>query len=176
VTDGIRVETLRELLWNLIEIYSPSGKEESVLEYLQEFFAREGCPYGIQPVDENRYNLVLGWGDSPLVLVGHVDTVDAWDLDNMGPEDLGNGWVRGVGAADMKGGLVAAAIAFATPARLRRDLDSGRLHPPKEATNRAGSRSELRDELRRLVVGDPASTLYGLDHLVHLCGFARFFC
>lgn len=118
MTDGIRVETLQALLWSLIEIYSPSGKEESVLQYLQEFFAREGCPYGIQPVDENRYNLVLGWGDSPLVLVGHVDTVDAWDLENMGPEDLGNGWVRGLGAADMKGGCAALVEAYLS---LRRD-------------------------------------------------------
>lgn len=105
MSDAIRPERLRELFLSLVETYSPSGKEESVLAYLEDFFAREKCPYGIQPVDEERYNLVLGWPDAPLVFVGHVDTVDVWDLEDIGPEDLGDGWVRGLGAVDMKGAV-----------------------------------------------------------------------
>lgn len=118
MSDAIRPERLRELFLSLVETYSPSGKEESVLAYLEDFFAREKCPYGIQPVDEERYNLVLGWPDAPLVFVGHVDTVDVWDLEDIGPEDLGDGWVRGLGAVDMKGGCAALVEAYLS---LRRD-------------------------------------------------------
>ncbi len=109
---GVNPERLRRLFWNLLRIYSPSGKEGEICAYLEEFLAAEGCPYGVQPVDEDRYNLVLGRPDAPIVLVGHVDTVDAWDLDAREPEDLGGGWIGGLGTADMKGGCAAMVEAY----------------------------------------------------------------
>ncbi|NOY43892.1 MAG: M20 family metallopeptidase [Deltaproteobacteria bacterium] len=108
----IREERLRELFWSLVEIYSPSGKEEAALGYLEEFLSEQGCPYGVQPVDEDRYNLLLGDPEAAVVLVGHVDTVDAWDLEDYGPRDLGEGWIGGLGTADMKGGCAAILEAY----------------------------------------------------------------
>lgn len=108
----VRPERLREVFWGLVERYSPSGKEHEVLAYLEDVLVEQGCPYGVQPVDEDRYNLVLGNPNAPLVFVGHVDTVDAWDLEDFGPEDLGGGWVRGLGVADMKGGCAALLEAY----------------------------------------------------------------
>lgn len=112
MTPEIDGERLERVFRDLVEIYSPSGKEEGVLAYLEEFCAQEGCPYGVQPVDDERYNLVLGRAEAPLVLVGHVDTVPAWDLEAIGPRDLGGGWVAGLGTADMKGGCAAMLEAF----------------------------------------------------------------
>ncbi len=108
----IRQERLRQLFWSLVEIYSPSGKEEAALAYLEEFLSEQGCPYGVQPVDEDRYNLLLGDPEAAVVLVGHVDTVDAWDLEDYGPRDLGEGWIGGLGTADMKGGCAAILEAY----------------------------------------------------------------
>jgi acetylornithine deacetylase len=109
---GVRPERLREVFWGLVERYSPSGKEQEVLAYLEDVCVDQGCPYGVQPVDEDRYNLVLGNPNAPLVFVGHVDTVDAWDLEDFGPEELDGGWVRGLGVADMKGGCAALLEAY----------------------------------------------------------------
>ncbi|MDW7709441.1 MAG: M20/M25/M40 family metallo-hydrolase [Deferrisomatales bacterium] len=108
----VRPERVQEVFWGLVERYSPSGKEQEALTYLEEVCAAHGCPYGVQPVDEDRYNLVLGRPDAPLVFVGHVDTVDAWDLEDFGPAEVGGGWVRGLGAADMKGGCAALLEAY----------------------------------------------------------------
>jgi acetylornithine deacetylase len=107
-----RAERLHRLFLDLVGIYSPSGKEEEALAFLRDFCAEQGCPFGVQPVDEDRYNLVLGRSDAPLVFVGHVDTVAAQDLEEIGPEELPDGWVRGLGTADMKGGCAALVEAY----------------------------------------------------------------
>jgi acetylornithine deacetylase len=68
-----------------------------------------------QLVDEDRYNLrvILGKEEPQLYLVGHVDTVPAWDLEEFGPHEE-NGVIRGLGSADMKGGCAAMVEAFLT--------------------------------------------------------------
>ena len=59
-------------------------------------------------MDEDRYNLrvTMGPGEPKLYMVGHVDTVPAWDLDDFGPLEEG-GIIRGLGSSDMKGGCAA---------------------------------------------------------------------
>jgi len=108
----IRPERLREVFWDLVGIYSPSGKEQEILGYVEEVCARYGCPYGVQPVDEDRYNLILGRSDAALVFVGHLDTVSSWDAESTGPVEMSGGWVRGLGTADMKGGCAALLEAY----------------------------------------------------------------
>lgn len=108
----VKAERLRRLFLDLVGVYSPSGKEEEALALLQDFCSEQGCPFGVQPVDEDRYNLVLGRPDAPLVFVGHVDTVPARALEEVGPEELPGGWVRGLGTADMKGGCAALVEAY----------------------------------------------------------------
>jgi len=103
---------LEALFRSLVAVYSPSGKEEEVLSLLEDFCSEHGVPHGVQPVDGERYNLVLGHPAAELVFVGHVDTVEAWDLDTVGPLDLGGGRVGGLGTADMKGGCAAMLEAF----------------------------------------------------------------
>jgi acetylornithine deacetylase len=48
----------------------------------------------------------MGTGEPQLYLVGHVDTVPAWDLETFGPDEE-DGIIRGLGSADMKGGCAA---------------------------------------------------------------------
>lgn len=109
----VRPRRLRQLFRRLLDIYSPSGKEEEILDYLRSYLKRHGLPLTEQPLDGHRYNLlVLPAETEPrLLLVGHVDTVVAHDLDDFGHEERGDRIV-GLGAADMKGGCAAMVEAF----------------------------------------------------------------
>ena len=111
-TNILNPERIKKLLARMIDIYSPSGKEEEILEYLYGYLKRHGLPARKQEVDEGRYNLVVvPEGEVQLSLIGHLDTVIAYDLDHYGfdeEDDL----ISGLGAADMKGGCAAMIEAF----------------------------------------------------------------
>ena len=109
----IKPQRLRQLLHRLIDIYSPSGKEEEIADYLHGYLKRHGLPVVRQYVDEKRCNLVVlpPETDIDLCLIGHLDTVAAYDLDEFGYEEQGD-QVIGLGAADMKGGCAAMVEAY----------------------------------------------------------------
>lgn len=112
----IQSPRLRRLLRDLIDIYSPSGKEEEVLEFLGTYLKDQGLPVVLQEVDDNRYNiLVLPRSDAEvrLAMIGHVDTVAAYDLEHYESEEQGDR-IMGLGAADMKSGCAAMIEAFVT--------------------------------------------------------------
>ncbi len=109
----IQPARLKRLLRRMVDIYSPSGKEEEILDFLWSYCRRRGLPVLRQEVDERRYNLLLVPPDREpkLALVGHLDTVAAYDLDRFGFEQRGQrAW--GLGTADMKGGCAAMLEAF----------------------------------------------------------------
>lgn len=103
--DGNR---LQQTLIDMVDIYSPSGKEEDIQLYIEDFLRQEDIVVQRQEVDEYRYNLLatMGSGEPELYLVGHVDTVPAWDLDAYHAVKESS-IVRGLGTADMKGGCAA---------------------------------------------------------------------
>lgn len=99
----------------LVDIYSPSGKEVDVLDFLKGYLKRRNIPVIIQAVDEDRYNLILAPVDKDIQLafIGHIDTVAAPDLDNYNySRRLDRS--KGLGVADMKGGCAAMLEAFLT--------------------------------------------------------------
>ncbi|WP_305045169.1 M20 family metallopeptidase [Geoalkalibacter sp.] len=104
---------LRALLMDLVDIYSPAGKEEDIQLFLEERLHGAGFAPRRQEVEEERYNLIvpLGRREPRLYLVGHVDTIAAWDLENYGAREE-NGLIHGLGSADMKGGCAAMVEAF----------------------------------------------------------------
>jgi len=104
---------LRRLLRRLVDIYSPSGKEEDVLSYVYGYMKRHHIPVMRQFVDDSRYNLVVipPEIDVQLALIGHLDTVAAYDLDHYGYQENGD-QVTGLGTADMKSGCAAMVEAF----------------------------------------------------------------
>jgi acetylornithine deacetylase len=115
MTDTAQIDRqrLKKLLHRLIDIYSPSGKEEEILEYLGYFLKRQGLPVTRQKVAEGRYNLVVAppGEEIQLALVGHVDTVPAHDLDDYEYQQEGD-LITGLGAADMKSGCAAMIEAY----------------------------------------------------------------
>lgn len=109
----IQPHRLKQLFQRLVDIYSPSGKEEAILDYIKNFLRRQGLSAIRQPVDSNRYNIIV-WPENrePLVaFIGHLDTVEAYDLEAFGFTEHDD-TVSGLGTADMKGGCAAMVEAF----------------------------------------------------------------
>jgi succinyl-diaminopimelate desuccinylase len=102
-----RAWVARELL-DLVAIPSPSEKEHDAVEYLAARCAAWGLPVGRMPVDGAADDLLIGWSDRPaLLLTAHIDTVTPtwpWEASLDGDE------VRGLGAGDCKGSVVAFAL------------------------------------------------------------------
>ena len=110
----IQPDRLRNLLKNLVDIYSPSGKEEEVLEFTERYLKRHRLTVIRQEVDENRYNLIVfpeKLYEIEICFAGHLDTVTAYDLDDYGSREEGNR-TFGLGTADMKAGCAAMIEAF----------------------------------------------------------------
>ena len=97
----------------MVDIYSPSGKEEEILDFLHGYLKRHGLPVVRQPVDDHRHNLVVApqGEEIQLALIGHVDTVAAFDLDHYGYEEQGD-QILGLGTSDMKAGCAAMVEAY----------------------------------------------------------------
>lgn len=97
----------------MIDIYSPSGKEGDLLEFLSGYMKRRGLPVKRQEVDSHRYNLLVlpDNGEIRLSLLGHIDTVTAYDLDRFACQET-NDSIQGLGAADMKSGCAAMIESF----------------------------------------------------------------
>lgn len=165
----MNLERLRKLFLGLVGVYSPSGSEGEALALLEAFCSAESCPYGVQPVGEERYNLLLGRPDAPLTLVGHVDTVDAWDLAALGPEELDAGWVKGLGAADMKGGCAAMVEAYLTLREEGRARDLGVALLVGEERDGDGAAAFLREARPgRALVGEPTGLALATSHFGYL--------
>lgn len=106
---SINPDRLLQLLRDMVDIYSPSGKEEEVITFVAEHLRSRGVPVVMQPVDDYRSNLLVlpeHADGADLCFVGHVDTVAAYDLDNYGFE-MAEGTVHGLGTVDMKSGCAA---------------------------------------------------------------------
>ncbi len=112
-TIAIQPQRLKQLLKRMMDIYSPSGKEEDVLDYLHAYLKRHGINVLRQFLDGRRCNLVVlpPGGHIHMAFIGHVDTVTAYDLDDFAFQEEGDE-IRGLGAADMKSGCAAMVEAY----------------------------------------------------------------
>lgn len=168
VWNRIDPDRLQQTLMEMIDIYSPSGKEEDIQLYLEERLMATGIPVRRQVVEEERYNLLatMGEGEPSLYLVGHVDTVTAWDIDDYAAKEEW-GVIRGLGAADMKGGcaaMVEAWLALATLPEAERP-SIGLLLVVGEEENGDGSARFLEEyQPEWAVIGEPTSMLPAFSH------------
>lgn len=172
VWNAIDPQRLRQTLMDMIDIYSPSGKEEDIQLYLEERLAPAGIAVQRQildPEEPERFNLLatMGGETPPLYLMGHVDTVAAWDIEDYAAVEEW-GVVRGLGSADMKGGcaaMVEAWLALATlPPEQRPPL--GLLLVVGEEENGDGSACFLRQSKAPpwVVIGEPTGLLPAFSH------------
>lgn len=172
VWQAIEPARLRTTLLEMLAIYSPYGKEEDIQLYLEDRLRSGGLEVRRQTVAEDRYNLVVTLaGDRPdFFLVGHVDTVHAWELEMIEPQEEGD-IITGLGSADMKGGcaaMVEAFLALATlPSGARADV--GLLLAVGEEDNGEGSSAFL-TEFRPswVVIGEPTGLAACFSHYGYL--------
>jgi len=173
VWQAINPDRLRKTFLELLDIYSPSGKEEDIQLYLEELLTQAGFNVERQEVDEDRYNLrvAMGHGEPKLYLVGHVDTVPAWDLDEYGPQEE-EGIIRGLGSADMKGGCAAMVEAWLALAEALEPADRpsvGLLLVVGEEENGDGSATFLESGRPPwVVIGEPTSLAAKFAHYGYL--------
>lgn len=172
ISMDVQPERLKNLLKELIDIYSPSGKEEGVVEYVEAYLKNKGLDVIKQKVDENRFNLVVlpeNEEEVDLCFVGHLDTVTAHDLDNYAFSEEGD-TVTGLGASDMKAGCAAMIEAFTVLA------ERGGVLPPVslalvvgEEEESDGAKTLMREySFPWAVVGEPTNMIPCLGHYGYL--------
>lgn len=167
----VHPDRLKGLLKDIVDIYSPSGKEKEVLEYCEAYLRRSGLSPVRQEVDENRFNLVLMPEDdeAELCFVGHVDTVAAYELEDFSFSDR-DGVIFGLGTADMKAGCAAMMEAFTVLA------ERGAALPPiglalvvDEEDDNHGAEALVQDyDFPWAVIGEPTNLMPCLGHYGYL--------
>jgi acetylornithine deacetylase len=169
---NIQPDRLKELLKNLVDIYSPPGKEEEIMECAEAYLKKQGLEVIRQQVDDGRFNIVVlppGKEEIDLCFVGHMDTIIAHDLDDYGfyqEEDT----IYGLGTADMKAGCAAMMEAFTELAR------KDKAFPPVglalvvgEEENGYGAKTLMREySFPWAIVGEPTNMIPCLGHYAYL--------
>jgi acetylornithine deacetylase len=168
----VNPERLRNLLKALVDIYSPSGKEEEILEYTEGYLKNHGLPVIRQDVDGNRFNLVVlpeNEEEVDVCLVGHLDTVAAHDLEDYGFKEEGD-TVFGLGASDMKAGCAAMIETFTALVEAKRDLPPvGLALVVGEEEESDGAKTLMREySFPWAVVGEPTGLVPCLGHFGYL--------
>lgn len=168
----VQPDRLRNLLKSLVDIYSPTGKEEGVLKLVERYLKNQGLASIKQEVDENRFNLLVlpnGREEVDLCFVGHLDTVTAYELEDYSFHEEGD-TVFGLGSADMKAGCAAAIEAFTVLA------NRGGTFPPVglalvvgEEEDSDGAKTLVREySFPWAVVGEPTNLQPCLGHYGYL--------
>jgi len=171
-TTEVQPERLKKLLKDMVDIYSPSGKEEEILQFCDDYLTGAGLKVIRQTVDENRYNIVVlppKTDEVDVCFVGHLDTVSAHDLDDFGfyEEDE---WSFGLGSSDMKAGCAAMIEAFTILAAKKGRFPSvGLALVVGEEEESDGAKTLVREyRFPWAVVGEPTNMTPCLGHYGYL--------
>jgi len=167
----VNPKRLHQLLRKMVNIYSPPGKENDLTDFMYSYLKRHGLPVVRQPVDEDRHNLVVEPDDieAQTVFMGHIDTVEAYDLDSYEfrqEEDA----AFGLGTADMKSGCAAMVEAFVTL------WENGYAHLPvalalvvgEEESGDGAQRLTREYDFSTAIVGEPTDLGPCLSHYGYL--------
>jgi acetylornithine deacetylase len=168
----IQPERLKNLLKHLVDIYSPSGKENEVIKLAERYLKKYGLTVIRQKVDKNRYNLLVlppKKNKIELCFVGHLDTVTAYDLDDYAFREEGDR-IYGLGTADMKAGCAAMIELFVVL------IEAGRPFPPvglalvvdEEEDNKGAETLVKEYSFPWAIVGEPTGLIPCLGHYGYL--------
>jgi acetylornithine deacetylase len=166
IDNTINRNRLHDLFRNLVDIYSPSNREEEITAFLSGVLEDRGLPVHYQQVDETRSNLIVCAGDRPRTLfLGHIDTVPAFDIEQFSFNERG-GLCYGLGTADMKGGCAALIEAFTAAHetdRLSGDVALALVVGEEETGD--GTAMLLREQaFQNALVAEPTGLCPCLDH------------
>ncbi|MQS88582.1 M20/M25/M40 family metallo-hydrolase [Companilactobacillus mishanensis] len=158
------------ILDDVIKLNTVNGNEVLVANYLKSLFEKHDIPVELDEVDPKRVNLIatLKNNDKGPILgfTGHEDVVDPveedkWIYGPFNPKHI-DGKIIGRGAADMKSGLSALAIALI---ELKEDSDfNGNIKFMATVGEEKGeigakqlSKKGYADDLSALIVGEPSN-------------------
>jgi acetylornithine deacetylase len=168
----VQSQRLKSLLRDLVDIYSPTGKEEEALEFVEAYLKQLGLSVTRQEVDENRYNLIVPpskKGKVSLYFIGHLDTVNAYDLEEYGFHQKGDS-ILGLGTADMKGGCAAMLEAFTAMAESSGNcLPAGLALVVGEEEDSSGAKTLIKElDFDWAVIGEPTNLMPCLGHYSYM--------
>ena len=107
---------IKQLLTELVSIKSNYPFEKDIALYLRNLFEKNKFTVKKQQVEQDRQNLIIekGLGSKSIVLYSHLDTVDVVDGWKTNPFQLSikKNKAYGLGAWDMKGGMVVNILSF----------------------------------------------------------------
>ncbi len=112
--EEINQQRLGEVFHRMVDIYSPSGKEHELVDYLVDYLqTNTELPVHTREVSDGRCNIeIYPAGTKPeIAFVGHLDTVGAFDIEEYEYRQE-DGQIFGLGTADMKSGCAAMLEAF----------------------------------------------------------------
>ena len=155
----------------MVDIYSPSGKEEEICEYIYEYLRGNGLAVVKQEVDEDRPNLIVfpeQRDEVELCFVGHLDTVTAYDLDDYCYREEGD-TVFGLGTSDMKSGCAAMIEAFTVLAENGGFPHVGLALVVDEEEDNRGAKALIEEyNFPWAIIGEPTNLVPCLGHYGYL--------
>ncbi|MDD5095353.1 MAG: M20/M25/M40 family metallo-hydrolase [Dehalococcoidia bacterium] len=171
-SNDINPQRLKALLKDLVDIYSPSGKEQEIIAFATDYLSKQGLNVSKQEVDENRYNVIVvpqERDEVDLCFVGHLDTIVAYDLDDYESHEEGDE-VHGLGAVDMKGGCAAMMEAFTVIAERGKDFPSvGLALVVGEEEGNDGAKALAQEyDFQWAIIGEPTDLKPCLGHYGYL--------
>ena len=168
----VNPDRLKGLIKEMLNIYSPSGKEVEILEYAEQYLKDRGLPVMRQEVDENRFNIVVlpeNAEEIDLCFLGHMDTVAAHDLEDYGFDEEDDN-IYGLGSTDMKAGCAAMMEAFTVIAEHGDDFPhTGLALVVGEEEDSDGVKTLVREyHFQWAIVGEPTDLSPCLAHYGYL--------
>ncbi|SCT93609.1 succinyl-diaminopimelate desuccinylase [Staphylococcus xylosus] len=165
-----------QILSDIVAMNTVNDNEIEVCEYFQKLFAQHGIDSTIDKIDDRRANLIaeIGEGQPVIGISGHMDVVSEGDRSQWTYEPFtlteDDGFLYGRGAADMKAGLAALAIAL-IEINNTQSLKQGRikfLATTGEEMEQLGSQSLYEkgymDDVEALVIAEPAQDMMVYAH------------
>ena len=169
--DPAAVIALTEQLIAIESHKAVPGRETAVGRFLEGWFRERGIDARLEPVVDDRANVIVrvGGRSGPTVLLnGHVDTVPAGNMENAFLPTIRDGILRGRGACDMKGAIAAMCCAVASIATQADQLQGELLFvgTVDEETGGLGVKALLESGLRAdyAVVGEPTCLRIAVGH------------
>jgi len=151
-----------DMLVDLLKAYSPTGHEEKAVKVLQGYAKSLGFDT-VYTDDAGNLIIEIGYGKKSIALIGHIDTVPG-EL----PVEVDGDVIRGRGAVDAKGPLVAMFIG-ATLAKEVIDLNKHKVYviaAVGEEGDSRGAKELIRQGFKTsgIIVGEPSNNAIVLGY------------
>lgn len=146
-------------------------EEKNIASYIAELMRREGISVRLDEVEPGRPNVIAtlpGRGEGSLMLMGHMDTVPAYDMERAFEPRIEHGILYGRGACDMKGALAAMITAMIAIKRAGTELPGELIFAGVVDEEEGGRGAEYVSDFGPFadaaIIGEPTELAIALGH------------